>query len=122
MIQKKPPRKKTVPDVETVVLTQSARRCALCFRLKGDLTEKQGQIAHLDDDRTNRAEDNLAWMCLEHHSLYDSKTRQHKNYTIHEVKAARCKLYGLVDEGKHLTPATASRVPERQRAILEKLY
>jgi hypothetical protein len=107
MITKKPPRKKTFPDVETAVLAKSARRCTLCFHLKGDLTEKHGQIAHLDDDRTNRKEDNLAWMCLDHHSLYDSKTKQHKNYTIHEVKAARTKLYDLVAEGKHLTPAAA---------------
>ena len=104
---KKPARKKTLPEVETAVLAQSARRCTLCFHLKGDLAEKLGQIAHLDDDRSNRAEDNLAWMCLEHHTLYDSKTKQHKNYTIHEVKAARSKLYALVAEGKHLTPAAA---------------
>jgi hypothetical protein len=93
--------------VETAVLAKSARRCTLCFHLNGDLTEKHGQIAHLDKDRTNRAENNLAWICLDHHSLYDSKTKQHKNYTIHEVKAARAKLYELVAEGKHLTPATA---------------
>src|SRR5262245_55711879 len=104
---KKPPRKKTLPDVETAVLANSARRCTLCFHLSGDLTEKLGQIAHLDDDPSNRKEDNLAWMCLDHHSLYDSKTKQHKNYTIHEVKAARTKLYELVAAGKHLSPATA---------------
>jgi hypothetical protein len=107
MVQKKPPRKKTLPDVEITVLANSARRCTLCFHLKGDLTEKLGQIAHLDQDRSHRAEDNLSWMCLEHHSLYDSKTKQHKNYTILEVKAARAKLYKIVAEGKHLTPATA---------------
>jgi hypothetical protein len=105
--KKKPPRKKTLPDVETVILASSARRCTLCFHLNGDLTEKRGQIAHLDEDRTNREEDNLAWMCLDHHSLYDSKTSQHKNYTIQEVKAARSRLYDLVVEGKHLTPAAA---------------
>lgn len=107
MVKKKPPRKRTFPAVETAVLAKSARRCTLCFHLKGDLTEKHGQISHLDQDRTNRAEDNLAWMCLDHHSLYDSRTKQHKNYTLHEVKAARSKLYDLVAEGKHLTPAAA---------------
>lgn len=107
MARKKPLRKKTLPNVETTVLAKSARRCTLCFHLKGDLTEKLGQIAHLDQDRSNSTEDNLAWMCLEHHSLYDSKTKQHKNYTVHEVKAARAKLYKLVAQGKHLTPASA---------------
>lgn len=106
-INKKSPRERTHPDVETAVLAKSARRCALCFYLDGDLTEKNGQIAHLDGDRTNGAEDNLAWMCLLHHSLFDSRTSQHKNYTIPEVKAARSKLYNLVAEGKHLTPAAA---------------
>lgn len=100
-------RRKILQAVETAVLDNSARRCTLCFHFEGNLTEKVGQIAHLDQDRTNRAEDNLAWMCLEHHSLYDSKTKQHKNYTMHEVKSARTKLYDLVAEGKHLTPTTA---------------
>jgi hypothetical protein len=105
MVRKKPPRKKPSSDVETAVLDKSARRCTLCFREKGDLKVKLGQIAHLDDDPSNSVEDNLAWMCLDHHSLYDSKTKQHKNYTIQEVKAARSKLYKMVAEGKHLTPA-----------------
>src|SRR5712671_5214974 len=89
MVKRKQPRKKTLKDVETAVLAKSARRCALCFHLKDDLTEKRGQIVHLDDDPSNRTEDNLAWMCLDHHTLLDSKTSQHKNYTPHEVKAAR---------------------------------
>ena len=104
---KKIPRKKTPPDVETAVLAKSARRCALCFHLSGDLTEKHGQIAHLDSDRSNPAEENLAFMCLSHHSLFDSTTSQHKNYTIPEVKAARARLCELVSRGQHLTPAAA---------------
>jgi hypothetical protein len=104
---KKPPRKRTHADVEAALLAKSARRCPLCFHLNGDLTEKHGQIAHLDGDRANAAEDNLSYMCLDHHSLFDSKTKQHKNYTIREVKSARAQLYKLVAEDKHLTPATA---------------
>lgn len=104
---KKGRRKATLRDVETVVLANSARRCALCFHIKGDLTEKLGQIAHLDQDRSNSVEDNLAFMCLPHHSLYDSKTKQHKNYTMGEVKAARSRLYALVAEGNHLNPTAA---------------
>ena len=109
-----PLRKKILPDVETAILVNSARRCSLCFSLEGDLTEKSGQIAHLDQDRTNRSEDNLVWMCLIHHSLYDSKTKQHKNYTPHEVKSARGKLYDLVAEGKHLTPAVVQPYPQAE--------
>jgi hypothetical protein len=39
--------------VEASVLVKSARRCALCFGVSGDLTEKHGQIAHLDGDPGN---------------------------------------------------------------------
>jgi len=78
--------------IETRVLTQSARRCCLCFYIDQDLSEKEGQIAHLDQDPANGSEDNLAFLCLKHHSRYDSKTSQHKNYTIHEVKAHRAAL------------------------------
>ena len=88
-------------------MAKSARRCALCFHLNGDLAEKLGQVAHLDCDRANSVEDNLAYMCLDHHSVYDSTTSQHKTYTIHEVKSARANLYKLVADGKHLTPAAA---------------
>jgi hypothetical protein len=115
----KPPRKPTPPGVETAVLANSARRCALCFHLDGDLTEKLGQIAHLDGNRNNSAEDNLAFMCLKHHSLFDSITSQHKNYTIHEVKAARTKLYELVATGNHLSPATAQ--PYLQAEVDKKI-
>ena len=83
----------TNPAVEARVLTRSARRCCLCFYLMHDLNPKEGQIAHLDHDPTNSAEDNLAFLCLAHHSLYDSRTSQHKNYTIREVKEAREALH-----------------------------
>lgn len=112
MPQKPLPRKKTHPDVEAAVLARSARRCALCFHVRGDLSEKHGQIAHLDQDRSNAAEDNLAWLCLEHHSLYDSTTKQHKNYTILEVKASRTRLYDLVAKGDHL--AASHHTPVQQ--------
>jgi len=84
------------PAIEARVLTRSARRCCLCFFLKRDFTEKEGQIAHLDQNPANGVEDNLAFLCLRHHSLYDSRTSQHKNYTILEVKSARKELYDHV--------------------------
>lgn len=107
MDTRKPPRKRTHSGTETAVLAKSARRCALCFHLSGDISEKLGQIAHLDGDRTNNSEDNLAWMCLPHHSLFDSKTSQHKNYTMHEIKNARARLYALVAGGNHMSTVTA---------------
>jgi hypothetical protein len=127
MATKRHLRKRTQPNVETAVLAKSARRCALCFHLSGDLTEKNGQIAHLDGDRTNGAEDNLAWMCMDHHSLFDSKTSQHKNYTIREVKHARSKLYKLVADCRHLAarnalPREQSDLPNIRVEILDAYF
>ncbi len=67
------PRKRTPTEIELAVLDRSRRRCTLCFHLHSDTREKLGQIAHLDQDRSNSTEDNLAFMCLKHHSLYDSR-------------------------------------------------
>ena len=89
--------RKIVPKaVETEVLVASRRRCCLCFGLKSDLGEKRGQLAHLDHDRDNNTEGNLAYLCLEHHDRYDSRTSQSKNYTIGEVKRYRKELYTAV--------------------------
>jgi hypothetical protein len=102
-------RKKASIDVEAAVLLRSCRRCTLCFHLHGDLSEKRGQIAHLNRDPSDSAEDNLAWMCLDHHTLYDSRTSQHKNYAIQEIKQARAKLYEVIGR----------RQSEAQRASLD---
>lgn len=122
MTNPKPPRKPTPKAVETAILAKSARRCALCFHLNGDLDEKHGQIAHLDSDRANPSEDNLAFICLSHHSLFDSSTSVHKNYTPEEVKLARNKLHDLVASGGHLNPAVVvgARRAEADRRILRE--
>lgn len=86
-------RKKLPADAETEVLVRSRRRCALCYGLKGDFSEKIGQIAHIDQNRSNDSLENLAWLCFEHHSLYDSSTSQHKNYQATEIKHHRDRLY-----------------------------
>lgn len=78
---------------ETAIVTKSRRRCAICFGLHGDRSKKRGQIAHLDRNRTNNVEDNLAFLCLDHHDEYDSKTSQSKGLTEQEVKVYRGQLY-----------------------------
>jgi hypothetical protein len=65
----------------------------LCFGLRGDLSEKRGQIAHLDRNSTNDALDNLAFLCLPHHDQYDSRTSQSKGFEIGEIKHYRNLLY-----------------------------
>lgn len=93
-----------IPDnVIASVLTKSARRCAFCYALSHDLTEKLGQIANIDRDASNATETNLAFLCFDHHSTYDSTTRQHKNYTPRELTAAREALHRAIADGMHRT-------------------
>lgn len=80
-------------NIETDILTQSRRRCALCFGLNSDNSEKRGQIAHIDHDPTNNALSNLAWLCLPHHDQYDSRSSQSKNITTAELIRYRGQLY-----------------------------
>jgi hypothetical protein len=75
-------RKKLTPATEAEVLVRSRLRCCICFGLSRDIGIRHGQIAHLDRDNSNNASDNLAFLCLKHHDLYDSTTSQSKNFTV----------------------------------------
>lgn len=88
-----PARKKFPQTIVTAVLVASRRRCALCYGIDGDTTEKEGQIAHVDRDPSNVAETNAAWLCTKHHSRYDARSRQTKGHTPHELAAYRGILY-----------------------------
>ncbi|MDB5310337.1 MAG: hypothetical protein JWO38_4539 [Gemmataceae bacterium] len=92
-------RPKTPTATETKVLLDSGRRCCLCYGLHNASSVKTGQIAHIDQDNTNNHYDNLAFLCLEHHNLHDSKTSQAKNFTPKEVKHYRDKLYVKISKG-----------------------
>jgi hypothetical protein len=84
------------PAIQDQVLLLSRRRCCICFALFGDVDVKQGQIAHLDHNNTNNALDNLAFLCLHHHDLYDSTTSQSKGLRESEVGQHRAELYDIV--------------------------
>jgi len=72
----------------------------LCFFLNGDLTQKQGQIAHVDHDSSNSEEENLAFLCFAHHNLYDRKDPQLKGISADVLRHARADLYNhLASEG-----------------------
>ena len=85
-------RSKIPLETETEVLLRSRRRCALCFGLTRDTSIKRGQIAHLDRDRSNNKIENLAFLCLDHHDQYDSRTSQSKGLKITEVQYYRAEL------------------------------
>ena len=86
--------RKAIPEeTQTSILLRSRRRCCLCFWLKGEDEVKKGQFAHLDGDHENSAEENLAFLCFEHHDEYDSTTRLSKGLREKEVKRWRDELY-----------------------------
>ena len=92
-------KRKSIPKaVETAVLLKSRRRCALCYYLQEDLSEKKGQLAHLDHDPSNNEEENLAYLCLNHHDEFDRGTSQAKGLTAAEVKHARRLLFESAPE------------------------
>ena len=73
------------------------RRCCVCSGLNRDLSIKAGQIAHLDGRRDNNDLDNLAFLCLEHHDLYDSRSSQSKGLTYREIVRFRRELHEVID-------------------------
>lgn len=85
-------RKRISDDVQASVLTRSRRRCCICYGLNRDTSIKQGQIAHVDQDSANAAEDNLVFLCMPCHDRYDSTTRQSKNFTAAEIRHFREEL------------------------------
>jgi len=90
--------RKTVPkDVVARVLIRSRRRCCLCAFWDKDCSQKDGQIAHVDRDPSNAAEDNLVYLCFPHHNQYDAKQLQGKNISPKELRHARDELYRQVN-------------------------
>lgn len=90
-------RKRLTEDRVKEVVVRSRRRCCICYGLHRDIDIKKGQIAHLDQNSSNDSLDNLAYLCLEHHDMFDSSTRQSKGPTIAEVKTYREELYNIID-------------------------
>jgi hypothetical protein len=83
-----------VPDqVQNSVLLKSRRRCCLCFWLNGLDEVVKGQIAHLDRNNENAAEDNIVFLCHNHHDEYDGMTSTSKGLREGEVRKWRNELY-----------------------------
>lgn len=90
-------RRRAIPKkVEVEVLLRSARRCCICYGLKGDFSEKAGQIAHVDGNAANNQVENLVFLCLEHHDAYDTRHSQSKGLTREEVLLYRDILHNDV--------------------------
>lgn len=92
------PRKKIPAKTHSNILIKSKRRCALCFGLHNNLEVKEGQLAHIDRNNENNLEENLAYLCLQHHNLYDTNYRQTANYTPGELIYYKNKLEEYVEK------------------------
>ncbi|MGV3525426.1 MAG: hypothetical protein ACO1RX_14440 [Candidatus Sericytochromatia bacterium] len=86
-------REKISPETQARILSESRRRCAVCFGLERDLKRKKGQIAHINQNPNDNSMDNLIFLCFDHHDEYDSTTRQSKNITASELKVYRKQLF-----------------------------
>lgn len=89
-------RKPISEDVVVTVLTECRRRCCVCHVLEFDFRVKDGQIAHLDGDPSNNERDNLAFLCLNHHNEFDSRTSQSRGLRPREIKVYRADLLSFV--------------------------
>lgn len=95
--------RKPIPhQIETEVLTLSRRRCALCFALQENQEEQKGQIAHIDQNPSDKSFSNLVFLCLRHHDAYDSRSSQSKGYTHAELRHWRDRLYESLDSNQKI--------------------
>lgn len=114
-------RKPILEEVQTELLTLSARRCCFCYGIRGDLEEKKGQIAHVNRDPSDIRLENLVWLCFDHHDEYDTRTSQSKGYTSSELKTYRERLYILIKQQSAKIKLTYATMPLRSR-LRELLY
>lgn len=77
----------------------------------------------------NNKEDNLAYLCSEHHAIYDSKSQQCKNLTLGEAKEYRNDLYNFNErhfdpyEGQEIVLYTMKeKAPVTFRSIRRHVY
>jgi len=92
--------RKAIPEkVERSVLIKSRRRCAFCYFFENDTKRAEGQIAHIDRDKSNHKESNLVFLCLSHHNEYDTRPSQTKRYQPEEAKSAKASLESYIRTG-----------------------
>lgn len=89
-------RNKLSKNTERNILINGKRRCPLCYGLFRDFGVKKGQIAHIDKDSSNDSEENLLFLCLNHHDEYDSIRSQSKGITQKELEHYRDELYEAI--------------------------
>jgi hypothetical protein len=76
------------------------------------LSEKAGQLAHLDGNPANNAPDNIAFLCLQDHDRLDTRTSQSKGLTVGEVKRFREELLDALSRGGLSAAPSGAPVPD----------
>ncbi|EGQ8062094.1 hypothetical protein KB973_004707 [Vibrio parahaemolyticus] len=112
-------KKPSDPDVAQL-LVATRRRCCLCYFLENDERRKKVQIAHINQKRSDSDVSNLVPLCLDHHDEYDSKTRQSKNITVHELKMYKemlIKKLSSEEPQKEAVYVVEQRVPDMSSSI-----
>lgn len=115
-------RKRIAAAVEHQLLMACQRKCCLCYFLDGDKRTRKGQIAHINQDRSDPRLENLVWLCFEHHDEYDSTTRQSKGLTAAELRAYRDRLAAVLssqahDSGRHEAGSKAEVSADGAQAV-----
>lgn len=91
-------RKSFSAPVRAEVLVKCRRRCALCYGLDGDTSERRGQLAHIDRDALNASLENAAFLCLKHHEAYDSESRQAKGFDPEQLRRHQRDLHEYLEK------------------------
>ncbi|HMY56597.1 MAG TPA: hypothetical protein PK671_26745 [Candidatus Obscuribacter sp.] len=89
------------------------------------MKETEGQIAHLDRDRTNAIAENLAFLCLECHKKYDTKSNRVLGFTAAEIRLYREKLCRAlkVDQTEWtITISVDNSKSEKIRSLIQKAH
>ena len=109
------PARKPIPQATQVnTLVESRRRCAMCFHLHDDFSVQDGQLAHIDRNPSNDAEDNLVFLCLVHHNQYDTKPSQSKGWLPAELTEIKRRFLQAIAEGRHLIGHAAASTVGRE--------
>ena len=100
MEEKSDDRARPTEATVNAILTKCNRVCALCWAFSRDGRAKhQGQLAHIERKSSKSQEEDLAWLCLSCHDLYDSRPSQSKRLQPKELKHYKERVEELVSGG-----------------------